>query len=42
MSDRPNGEFADREAEERFAAEHPEEHLRRREFLAKTAMLAKP
>src|SRR3954471_4659478 len=30
----------DSEAEERFAAEHPEEHLRRREFLAKTAMLA--
>jgi phospholipase C len=26
--------------EERFAAEHPEEHLRRREFLLKTAALA--
>jgi phospholipase C len=32
--------FADREAEDRFAAEHPEEHMRRREFLAKTAALA--
>jgi phospholipase C len=31
---------ADREAEERFAAEHPEDHMRRREFLTKTAMLA--
>jgi phospholipase C len=40
VSDGPHGEFTDREAEERFAAEHPEEHLRRREFLAKTAMLA--
>jgi phospholipase C len=28
------------EAEERFAAEHPQEHMRRREFLAKTAALA--
>jgi phospholipase C len=28
------------EAEERFAAEHPGEHLRRREFLARTAALA--
>ena len=28
------------EREERFAAEHPEEHLRRREFLLKTASLA--
>jgi phospholipase C len=28
------------EAEERFAAEHPEAHMRRREFLTKTAMLA--
>ena len=33
-------EFADREAEERFSAEHPDQHLRRREFLTKTAMLA--
>jgi phospholipase C len=34
------GDSAEREVEERFAAEHPEEHLRRREFLTKTAMLA--
>ncbi|MGA9371200.1 MAG: alkaline phosphatase family protein [Solirubrobacterales bacterium] len=40
MSGHRHGEFADREAEERFAAEHPESHLRRREFLAKTAALA--
>ena len=38
--DRKQGEFADRESEERFAAEHPEEHMRRREFLTKTAVLA--
>jgi phospholipase C len=35
-----HSEFADREAEERFATEHAEEHMRRREFLTKTAMLA--
>jgi phospholipase C len=35
MSERP-----DREAEERFAEEHPEAHMRRREFLARTAALA--
>jgi phospholipase C len=34
------GEFADREAEESHAAEHPEQHMRRREFLTKTAALA--
>jgi phospholipase C len=33
-------EFGGPEGEERFAAEHPEEHMRRREFLTKTAMLA--
>jgi phospholipase C len=37
---RRHGEFADREAEERFAADHPEQHMRRREFLTKTALLA--
>ena len=37
MSER-HDEFAD--SEERFAAEHPEQHMRRREFLAKTAALA--
>jgi phospholipase C len=36
--DRPG--TAAREGDERFAAEHPEEHLRRREFLARTAALA--
>src|SRR5919108_3842909 len=35
MNDRPRTE-----AEERFAAEHPHEHMRRREFLARTAALA--
>ena len=41
MTDRGyTGEFPDREAEERFAAEHPDEHMRRREFLAKTAAIA--
>jgi phospholipase C len=34
------GGFSDRDSEERFAAEHPEHHTRRREFLAKTAALA--
>jgi phospholipase C len=33
-------EFGGPEGEERFAAEHPESHMRRREFLTKTAMLA--
>jgi phospholipase C len=40
MSDRDYSEFRDREAEERFAEEHPEEHMRRREFLGRTAALA--
>jgi phospholipase C len=41
VSDREyTGEFPNREAEERFAAEHPEQHMRRREFLGKTAALA--
>jgi phospholipase C len=34
------GELANDERAERLAAEHPEEHLRRREFLARTASLA--
>jgi len=34
------GEFSNPEAEERFAAEHPEEQMRRREFLFRTAALA--
>jgi phospholipase C len=34
------GELADEERCERLAAEHPEEHLRRREFLTRTATLA--
>ena len=33
-------EFGGPEGEERFAAEHPDEHMRRREFLLKTAALA--
>ena len=34
------GELADPVEAERLAAEHPEEHLRRREFLQRTAALA--
>ena len=34
------GELADPEAAERLAAEHADEHLRRRDFLARTATLA--
>jgi len=33
-------EFGGPEGEERFAAEHPEAHMRRREFLTRTALLA--
>jgi phospholipase C len=33
-------EFEDREAEERFAEEHPDAYMRRRDFLARTAALA--
>ena len=33
-------EFSKREQEERFREEHPEAHMRRREFLVKTASLA--
>jgi phospholipase C len=33
-------EFPDAESEARFAEEHPEEHMRRREFLARTAAMA--
>src|SRR4051812_29690682 len=33
-------DFREREAEERFRDEQPEAHMRRREFLAKTATLA--
>jgi len=40
VSEQGQSGFADREAEERFAAEHPNEHMRRRAFLAKTAVLA--
>jgi phospholipase C len=34
------GELADRERSERLAAEHPEAHMRRRDFLGRTAALA--
>jgi phospholipase C len=36
----PGGPQDGREGEERFAAEQPEEHLRRRDFIARTAALA--
>jgi phospholipase C len=34
------GELADPERSERLASEHPDEHLRRRDFLARTAAIA--
>jgi phospholipase C len=37
---RPGGPLDGREGEERFAAEQPGQHLRRREFIARTAALA--
>jgi phospholipase C len=37
---RSGGPLDGREGEERFAAEHPAEHLRRRDFIARTAALA--
>jgi phospholipase C len=36
----PGGPLDGREGEERFAAEQPSEHLRRRDFIARTAALA--
>jgi phospholipase C len=40
VSELHRSEFGGPEGEERFAAEHPEQHMRRREFLLKTAALA--
>ncbi len=40
MDDGKGHELDGREGEERFRAEHPEEHLRRREFIARTAAVA--